>query len=272
MALPPANRRGLTYAASAFVLVVSVTGCDDGSRAIGARDLAGQDSIAARADSMLARSARLGAVSVDSLRHAVEAEVMRGRVGFASESSSGALAPVSGTSLAPVPAAAVSRGDQGAEMSRRAQARGDSMARAAVARNVIASDAARERNDSLRGIITFMGSGAVRQLALQTVDAKVTLTGMATTGLAQMEGREVVIRGVRVTPRDMVVSSFVVREVDGVPVLDGIFDNDGNFRLTDGSGVRRVQLSSQMRALAGTRVWVQLRDGQAVKFGEIGRP
>jgi hypothetical protein len=158
--------------------------------------------------------------------------------------------------------------DAGNEMSRRAQARGDSMARA-IAAQLAGANAARSRGDSVRGVLTFLGTEPARQVVLRQGDATIALSGMATTGLSKLVGTEIVVHGVQVTPRDVVVNDFVVRAANGVPAFDGVLEEGGALRLTDGSGVRRVPLPAEVRGMVGTRVWVAVKNGGAVAGGVI---
>ena len=87
----------------------------------------------------------------------------------------------------------------------------------------------------------------------------------------ELVGTEVTVRGVKVTPRDVVVSDFVVRAHEGVPALDGIVESDGSLRLTDGSGVRRVVLPEPVREMTGARVWIAQRNGRTTGYGLIVR-
>ncbi|HEY0931917.1 MAG TPA: hypothetical protein VGE27_18485, partial [Gemmatimonas sp.] len=113
------------------------------------------------------------------------------------------------------------------------------------------------------------GTEPARQVVLQTAEATVALSGMATTGMSRLVGKEVVVRGVKVTPRDIVVSDYIVRAVDGVPAFDGVLDAEGALRLTDGSGVRRLTVPAPLRAYVGARVWIAMRDGAAVNYGIV---
>ena len=163
-------------------------------------------------------------------------------------------------------------------LTRRARARGDSMARASA--RAYAGTLSRESRsgaDSVRGVVTLVGNPPVRQAVLKDgTGAIITLSGMATAGLAQLEGMEVVARGLRVTPRDVVVSDYIVRTVDGVPAFDGRLEESGDgwsLQLTDGTGRKRISApSAPLRALVGSRVWVSIRAGNTpAAFGSVGR-
>jgi hypothetical protein len=258
-----------------------LTGClgDSGSVHIKG-DVAGLDSLALRGDSLIARAERGERASLDSMRVAMEAQLASGVSGVAAGVASGVttgagdgVLVATSTSTAPTPrepATALRPSDIGAEMTRRAQALGDSMAKAAAARLVGTTGTNRSRGDSLRGVLVFQGTEPARQVVLRTADATVALSGMATTGMSRLVGKEVVVHGVKVTPRDIVVADYVVRAADGVPALDGVLDAEGALRLTDGGGLRRVSVPSTLRPYVGARVWIALRDGVAVNYGIIG--
>jgi hypothetical protein len=82
-------------------------------------------------------------------------------------------------------------------------------------------------------------------------------------------GSEVVVRGVRVSPRDVVVAEYFVRAADGVPAYDGVILGDGSLRLSDGSGVKRVPIPIGMQGMTGARVWVAPKDGKPQAYGLI---
>jgi hypothetical protein len=180
---------------------------------------------------------------------------------------------------APSSAAVTSSGRPGDNpITRRAQARGDSLARASA--RAYAGTLSREPRaggDSVRGTVTLVGNAPARHAVLKDAHGSIiTLSGMATSGLAGLEGAEVVARGVRVTPRDVVVSGYLVRAVDGVPAWDGRLEESADgwaLQLTDGSGRKRISApSATLRALVGARVWISMRAGNTpTAFGVVGR-
>jgi len=163
----------------------------------------------------------------------------------------------------------------GQAMSLRAQARGDSMARAIAQRLAGGSDlAGRTRADSVRGVVTLVGAEPARQVVLRVDGNDVSLSGMATSGLGRLAGTEVMVRGVKITPRDIVVSDYVVRASDGVPAWDGTLEEDGALRLTDGSGRKWLpSVPAALRGMVGARVWVAFKAGSvtADSYGIISR-
>ncbi len=231
---------------------------DDGTVVVSG-DIPGLDSIALRGDALLAQPSR-EAFILDSLRLDTDSRMRR-------VLDSGTVA---GTIDPAFPASTGS----GGTMTARAHARGDSMARA-EARNLIAgSDAvARVRRDTVRGVVALIGDATAPQLVLyqREGDINIALSGMATTGMSRLVGTEIVVRGFKVAPRDVVVSDYIVRAVKGVPAFDGVLDRtDGEWglTLTDGTGRKRLPVVPPMlSSLPGLRVWVSLRPGSDTPDG-----
>lgn len=241
--------------AAAAMLLLTAGACravgDDGTVVLSG-DIPGLDSIALRADSLLAPSR--DQFVLDSLRRETDLQMRR--------------AMDSGTVAGTIDPAFPASTGSGGTITARAHARGDSMARA-EARGIIAgSDAvARARRDTVRGVVALIGDATAPQLVLhqREGDIDIALSGMATTGMSRLVGTEIMVRGFKVAPRDVVVSDYVVRAVNGVPAFDGILDQvDGawGLTLTDGTGRKRLPVVPPMlRSLPGLRVWVSLRAG-----------
>ncbi|MEO7521951.1 MAG: hypothetical protein ABIW79_09060 [Gemmatimonas sp.] len=164
------------------------------------------------------------------------------------------------------------------DMSRRAQARGDSLARADARRRFAnVETTSRARRDTVRGIVTLTGSSSAPQPALRDASgASISLSGMATSGLARLQGADVLVRGIKISSRNVVVTDYIVRAVDGVAAWDGRLEqtNGGwSLELTDGTGRKRVASApTALRALVGERVWISMRSADATHaFGLIGR-
>jgi hypothetical protein len=220
-------------------------------------DVPGLDTLGFRGDSLLAQAERGPADLLDPTTRAADTTA-------AARAAARAAAPA-------VRAAAPTAGQL---MSMRAQARGDSMARAIAQKLAGGGDAGGSRRDSVRGVVALIGAEPARQVVLQSGGTNIALSGMATGGLNRLVGTEVMVRGVKVTPRDIVVSDYLVRASGGVPAYDGILEADGSLRLTDGSGVRRLPaLPPALRGLTGARVWVAYRAGntKAEAYGVIPR-
>jgi hypothetical protein len=132
----------------------------------------------------------------------------------------------------------------------------------------------RTRGDSVRGQVVLVGQAPARRPMLRLANGdELALSGMVVTSLLRLEGAEIVARGTRVSPRDMVLRDFVVRAERGVPVLDGrIVQSDGGvaLELTDGGGRRPLTaVPAALRAMVGSRVWVTVPERGAVAFGVI---
>ena len=244
---------------------------DDGSVIISG-DVAGLDSIALRGDSLLAASVRAPS-EIDSLRAVAEGRLPGIMPIAQSESLVGSLG---GTLTAP----SASPATGGAALTQRAQARGDSMARAAAQRFATGATAgSRSRADSVRGVVRLQGAAPITQPVLQVagISAPVMLSGLATSGMQRLEGAEVVVRGVRVSPRDIVVADYFVRNMRGIPAYDGMLhgsDEGYSLVLSDGSGRKRISSPPPgLRELAGTRVWLAIPDGSSTpqSYGFISR-
>ena len=248
-----------------LLLMCTVAACDRATSVTVSGDIPGLDTLGYRGDSLLARAERGPIELMDSIT------VMK-RVAqvTASETDEGTIADVKNRSRGGELATTA-----GQAMSLRAQARGDSMARAIAQRLAGGSDlSGRTRGDSVRGIVTILGSEPARQVVLRVDGNNIALSGMATSGLARLAGTEVMVRGVKITPRDIVVSDYVVRASDGVPAWDGTLDEGGGLRLTDGSGRKRLRsVPGALRGMAGTRVWVAFKNGSttADSYGIIGK-
>ena len=154
------------------------------------------------------------------------------------------------------------------------------MARAAALRLTgRSSGASRSRADSVRGVITLLGTAPAVQAVLKVADDAdpVTLSGMATSGMQRLAGAEVVVRGVRVSPRDIVVAEYIVRGMKGVPAYDGVLlasDDGYALELSDGTGRKRLaSVPGALRGMSGVRVWLAIPSGSSTpqSYGLIRR-
>jgi hypothetical protein len=279
---------------AATLLAIALAACgggdDDGTVTIRG-DAPGLDTLGFRADSLLGLVDR-SALVLDSMKAAMRAELDRaameplgapvsasgdGTLALPGDAASAANAATDAASAidaerdarrATIAASALSAGR---EMSERARERGDSMARANAQR--LAGDASRDRmrTDTLRGVLAFQGEAPARAVVLQVGGTTVALSGMATTGLSRLVGTEVVVRGMTTSPRDIVVADYIVRAANGAPAYDGTLLDDGQLRLTDGSGVLRVPVPPALQGLQGARVWIAVKNGAATSYGLVGR-
>ena len=261
---PAAKRRALMFRAVLCLGLPIALACarSDGSVTIRG-DVDGLDTLALRGDSLFLQAERRPQL-FDSVRRETAARL----------SGTSTLPKVD--SATPPPARVLT----GVEaMTARALARGDSMARAGVGTRAGVSTENRTRADTVRGIVTLIGVAPGQQVVLRADNggSTVTLSGMATSGLSKLAGMEVVIRGIKVTPRDVVVSDYIVRAADGVPAFDGRLSegSEGTYlQLTDGTGRKRIaSLPSALRGLSGVRVWIAIAPGAntAHRYGLVTR-
>ena len=95
----------------------------------------------------------------------------------------------------------------------------------------------------------------------------VSLSGMVTSGLSHLEGAEIVVRGVKITPRDWVVTTYVVRAMSGVAAWDGVLEESGGswtLRLTETGLSKRIAAApAALKASVGSRVWITVNAGSS---------
>ncbi|MCO4098845.1 hypothetical protein [Gemmatimonas sp.] len=265
-------------AAVALGALTACGGLTDGSVTVKG-DVEGLDTLALRGDSLLAQ-AEWTPEQFDAMKREVQEEIskaLRDSLGgtLSGGSPDGTSRDANGDARRAADSAVrratltVSQ-SVGSAMSRRAHARGDSMARAFAAQLAGATTGGdRARGDTVRGQLVWQGEEPARVVVLRTGTTTTSLSGMATTGMSKLVGSEVVVRGVRLTPRDVVVSDYFVRAADGVPAYDGTLLPDGSLRLTDGNGIKRVPLPTALQGMSGARVWVAVQGGKPFAFGVI---
>ncbi|MEO7998032.1 MAG: hypothetical protein ABI852_11340 [Gemmatimonadaceae bacterium] len=144
----------------------------------------------------------------------------------------------------------------------RAETLGDSIAQAR-ANELVAQTRTKVKFDTARGEIRLEGSPPAARPVLMTNKGttKIALNGMGIEGLNQLVGSEVVVRGMLASPRDIVVSGFSVRTVNGLPAIDGrLFQPLGGgwaVELSDRTGTRKFAAIPQaLQAFEGARVWI----------------
>ena len=272
-------RRSKSFLLPALLAFAALAGCREGDKGVTiSGDVPDLDMAALRGDSLVAEATRplfMDSTLVADYNDSTALAPVSGDTSGAAATRADAARARVARAVDSVPAV-VRPGDN--PMSRRAQARGDSMARAsALTYSSRARGGTRGGGDSARGVVTLLGTAPARQAVLKDANgAIITLSGMATGGLSRLEGVEIVVRGVRITTREVVVSDYIVRGVRGAPAWDGRLEEtaDGwSLQLTDGSG--RKHLASPpaaLRALAGSRVWVSIRSGNTpAEYGIVGR-
>ena len=250
-----------------------VTACGEPKGSVTIRgDAPGLDSMG-RVGDQLAAQLGSGPPSIDSIRAQLDATIRAAQQRGMADST-----PVGGAFDTTNPLPSPSRSsDAGDIMTRRAHARGDSMAKAAAARfsgGVNGKGVA--KGDTIRGVVTLVGTGAAKQVVLRTIGgaSTVTLSGMATNGLAQLAGTEIMVRGLKTSPRDIVVLSYVVRAVGGIPAWDGVLQLTGGqwmLRLTEGGFKKVANVPEVLRSRPGARIWMSIRSGSSrpEAFGAI---
>lgn len=257
-----AVRGGTGALLAACAILGACRGNSDGNTVTFRGDVDGLDTIALRGDSLLARAGR--------------PETFFDSVPVSAPSPTDSMSAAISDSVKRAAGAA-----RAVPFGQRAQLRGDSIARAEALRVAEAvRGGSRTLADTVRGVVTLLGAPPAKQVVLRTLkgNAIITMSGMATTGMSSLVGNDVVIRGVRISPRDIVVSDYIVRGAAGIPAFDGRItgsDETGWFLLlTDGTGRRRIaSLPAPLRGLEGTRVWMAMKPGTNYpqSYGVIGR-
>jgi hypothetical protein len=134
---------------------------------------------------------------------------------------------------------------------------------------------------TLDGKVHLMPTRANNILLTLADGEDVVLDGSAAAALANVENADVEVRG-QWSADIFVVSDFLVRQVDGADVLDGVLmavqvEDDGAvigyaLNLTRGSVVPLTNPPAELTSHVGERVWVaETADGQAGAFGIISR-
>jgi hypothetical protein len=134
---------------------------------------------------------------------------------------------------------------------------------------------------TLDGKVHLMPTRANNILLTLADGEDVVLDGSAAAGLANVENADVEVRG-QWNADMFVVSDFLVRQVDGADVLDGVLiamqvAEDGGvigyaLSLTRGPIIPLTDPPAELIAHVGERVWVaETADGQPCAFGIIGR-
>lgn len=248
-------------AVAAFLVVAGCRRGDEGVTISG--DVEGLDTIALRGAALLARADSQPGL-IDSLKAIVDGRLVRPR-GATADSNANDAPAVTGKLDNP--------------MAERARLLADSMVRASARQAAADNNSDASARDTVRGIVTLVGSDPSRQVMLRAIPSGVNfaMSGMATMGLSRLEGLELVIRGVLVSPRDLVVGSYVVRASNGVPAYDGtLMSTNGAWylQLSDGTGRKRIAvLPSALRDHENERVWIAISTstGTVQSFGAMKR-
>ena len=145
-----------------------------------------------------------------------------------------------------------------------ALAMGDSIANARAQRTMGLVKGTNSATDTVRGIIEMRGAARAARATLRTDGGHkiISLSGIASDGLANLAGAEVMVRGIKISALDLVVSSYAVRTVQGVPAIDGKLRSAGktwSVELSDKSGVQRLSgVPKELQLAENSRVWIVL--------------
>ncbi|MEP6764779.1 MAG: hypothetical protein ABJB66_10735 [Gemmatimonadaceae bacterium] len=159
----------------------------------------------------------------------------------------------------------------------RARAKGDSIANARADRMLGITSGRGAGGDTIRGFIEMQGRPPASRAALRIDKGHkiVALTGIASEGLSNVVGGDVMVRGIKVSALDVVVSSYVVRAMRGAPALDGkLRSNSGawSLELSDKSGVKRLSaVPGDLQIAENARVWIVFAPGTSTpkQYGVI---
>jgi hypothetical protein len=126
-------------------------------------------------------------------------------------------------------------------------------------RHVSAADAA-VRADSLRGVVSVNGTGFEQHIVLHAGDRAFALMASASdsAALTRVGGAEVVVRGVAAGD-SFSVASFVVRSIEGAPVLDGVLMKSGDRLVlrSEGGELALGNPPAELASMVGARVWIR---------------
>ncbi|MEP6778799.1 MAG: hypothetical protein ABJC26_02840 [Gemmatimonadaceae bacterium] len=193
-------------------------------------------------------------------------------------SAKGAAGAPPGASLATdQPTKAPLNTHENSPANQRARTMGDSIANARADRMLGITSGRAAGGDTIRGIVEMQGRPPAARAALRVDNGHkiVALTGLAGEGLSNIVGADVMVRGIKVSALDVVVSSYIVRAMQGAPALDGkLRSNAGvwSLELSDKSGIKRLSaVPSDLQIAENARVWIVFAPGTSTpkQYGVI---
>ncbi|MCU0634107.1 MAG: hypothetical protein MUE41_04460 [Gemmatimonadaceae bacterium] len=269
------GRRPAAACLLALVVLTGTAACDrrEGNELFA--DGANVDSLAARGDSVAALAMR-GFTAADSARAGAEG-AQRVRDEISQRTLDTARAAPKSVAQPPVAETAAGQVIVGRTPVMSPPTATDLPASSRVPPPPLGDADARSRalGDSVRGIAAVVGTAPMTQVVVKLADgASITLNGMAASDVGRLAGAEVVVRGVRTSPLELVVADYAVRRVDGADAADGmlIATADG-LALLARDGTRRPVSNAPpaLRAMVGSRVWIAGSLERPTAFGRIGR-
>lgn len=115
------------------------------------------------------------------------------------------------------------------------------------------------RTDSLRGVVSVNGTGFEQHIVLRADDRAYAVVASTTdsAALTRVGGAEIVVRGVAAGD-SFKVADFVVRSIEGAPVVDGVLAKNGD-RLVLRGEEGELALGNppaELTSMVGARVWL----------------
>lgn len=129
--------------------------------------------------------------------------------------------------------------------------------------------------DSIRGIVSVVGTSFEKKVMVTGTSRRVEVTGTLSALVGGVAGADVSVVG-RPTGSRLEATSFIVRSVDGQPAIDGTLrtDTDALYIVTaDGARTRIVSPPPPLLGQEGARVWITGDLAKGVSsFGVIKPP
>lgn len=133
--------------------------------------------------------------------------------------------------------------------------------------------------DTVHGTVALLGAAIDSRVVVQTSAGPIAVIGDLAPAIGRLLGAVVWVQGPlsvavgrSIPPRQIAAQRFEVREVAGVPALDGTLREQAGAWTIVGArgGTRLTSVPAGLRELVGRRVWVTLtEDGAVGSFGPI---